>query len=156
MPTVPEPETAGADTPAAQELRNEFRIEARVANVDAVLDFINAELERRNCPREARDEINCAAEEIFVNIANYAYTPATGFATVRIARIEAGGEFVISFEDSGKPFNPLEYPPPNLDKPVMERPIGGLGIYLVKKLMDTVNYTRSDDKNILTISKKII
>jgi anti-sigma regulatory factor (Ser/Thr protein kinase) len=153
---TPEQETVGpadpsasmADAPAAKELR----IEARVDRLDEVLNFINSELERRACPPEPQDEINCAAEEIFVNIAKYAYTPAAGTALVSI---DAGDDFVIRFEDSGRPFNPLESPAPDLDKPLMERKIGGLGIYLVKKLMDTVNYTRVDGKNVLVMSKKI-
>ena len=127
-------------------------VEASLKNLDEVIGFINDELERQNCPPELQTQIDLAVEEIFVNIANYAYQPASGSAVVSIA---VGEEAVIRFEDAGKPYNPLERPDPDLDKPLMERDIGGLGIFLVKKIMDKVDYRRIDNKNVLVMTKKI-
>ena len=129
----------------------EFTVAASVENIDKVIDFVNAELERNGCPPELLNHIDLAVEEIFVNIANYAYTPTSGDATINIT---VGEDAVIRFEDSGKFFNPLEHPDPDLDKPLMEREIGGLGIVFVKKTMDKVDYRRIGNKNVLTITKK--
>ena len=131
---------------------NALTVEASIENLCEVIDFINAELGNAHCPPELRDQIDLAVEEIFVNIANYAYTPANGNATISIA---VGKEAVIQFEDTGKPYNPLAHPSPDLDKPLMEREIGGLGIFFVKKIMDSVDYERIGNKNVLTLSKKL-
>jgi len=137
----------------ADNSEKKIKLEAKVENLSRVIGFINAELEKNNCPPEIQDMINVAAEEIFVNIANYAYKPDAGDVTLFIA---AGEKAVIKFEDNGKPYNPLEYSGPNLDTDIDSREIGGLGIYLVKKLVDTIEYARVDGKNILTITKKLL
>ena len=130
----------------------ELTIEANVSKINDLIDFVNSELQRNNCPLELRREIDVATEEIFVNIADYAYEPASGMVTIGIF---IGEEVLLRFEDSGKPFNPLERPVPDLDKPIMERETGGLGIFLIKQLMDKVYYSRFENKNILVIAKKI-
>jgi serine phosphatase RsbU (regulator of sigma subunit)/anti-sigma regulatory factor (Ser/Thr protein kinase) len=130
----------------------ELTVEAGVDKLDDVLNFVNTELERNNCPPELQKEIEVAVDEVFSNIVNYAYKPATGKAVIGIA---AGNEVTLRFEDSGKPYNPLEEAAPDLSKPLMEREIGGLGVFLVKKFMDTVNYTRRGDKNVFVMKKRI-
>ena len=130
----------------------ELIITANVENLDEVIGFVNTELERSGCSPGLQSQIVLAVEEIFVNIANYAYAPASGSVAICLA---VGEEVVIRFEDTGKFFNPLERAEPDLDKPLMEREIGGLGIYLVKKTMDKIDYSRIDDKNVFTMTKKI-
>ncbi|MDR0311103.1 MAG: SpoIIE family protein phosphatase, partial [Acidobacteriota bacterium] len=127
-------------------------IRANTGNLDDVVDFVNAELDRHNCPQKPRGEIDIAVEEIFVNIASYAYASASGNVDVFVS---VGKEAVIRFEDEGMPFNPLDNGEPDMEKPLMEREIGGLGVYLVKRLMDRVEYAREGDKNILLIVKEI-
>jgi anti-sigma regulatory factor (Ser/Thr protein kinase) len=90
-----------------------------------------------------------AAEEIFVNIANYAYPGKIGEATVRAGRAEEA--FVLQFEDAGVPFNPLAWPIPDIKAGIEDRSIGGLGIYLVRKMTDQAVYTRLPEKNQLTV-----
>ena len=128
----------------------ELAIEAKIENLDAVLDFVGAELEAADCPMKAQTQIAIVVEEIFVNIAHYAYGSETGGAVIRVA---AGDEVAIEFEDKGKPYNPLEKDDPDITLAAEEREIGGLGVFMVKKMMDTVEYRREDDKNILTIKK---
>ena len=130
----------------------ELVVAASVENIDTVIDFVNTELERKNCPPELQNQIDLAVEEIFVNIVNYAYAPAVGNVVIGIA---VGEDVIIRLEDTGKFFNPLEHPDPDLDKPLMEREIGGLGILFVKKTMDKVDYSRTDNKNILTMTKRL-
>jgi len=128
-----------------------LEIEAKIENLNKILDFINTELKEYDYPSNLQNDINIAVEEIFANIANYAYT-TTGNATLSIS---AGEKTTITIEDMGKPYNPLEHTDPNLDTPLMEREIGGLGIFLAKKLMDNIEYTYTENKNILTMTKKI-
>ena len=130
----------------------ELTVAASLENLDKVIDFVNTELERKSCPPALMNQIDLAVEEIFVNIANYAYAPASGSVVINIAIEE---DAVIRFEDTGKFFNPLQHPDPDLDKPLMEREIGGLGILFVKKTMDKVDYSRTDNKNILTMTKRL-
>ena len=96
--------------------------------------------------------LDVAVEELFVNIASYAYVDKTGIADITIELLP-GQVVQITFRDSGIPYNPLEKPDPDITKPAEEREIGGLGIYIVKKSMDEVLYRYEDGQNILTIRK---
>ena len=133
-----------------QEYEKELNIEAKVENLDRVMNFINAALRECGYPFDIQNEINLAVEEIFVNIASYAYKPLNGNASISISVKE---KIVIKFEDTGKPYNPLHQPSPDLDKPLTAREIGGLGVFFVKKLMDSIDYARIDNKNVLTITR---
>lgn len=94
-------------------------------------------------------------EEVYVNIAHYAYAPGTGEVTVRLAFAEAPKKAVITFIDSGVPFDPLAKADPDVTLSAEERDIGGLGIYMTKKTMDEVHYEYKDGHNILTLTKEI-
>lgn len=126
-------------------------IKADHDNLGVLLDFIDSALELHHFPDNLQSDINLAAAEIFDNITSYAYQPDKGDVTLYVS---VGEEAVIRFEDTGKPYNPLEQPDPNLDVPLMEREIGGLGVYFVKKLMDEITYSYAENKNILTIMKR--
>ena len=128
----------------------ELAIEAKTENLDAVLDFVSEQLENADCPMKAQTQIAIAVEEVFVNIAHYAYNPEIGGALIRVA---VGDEVVIEFEDNGRPYNPLEKDDPDITAGTQEREIGGLGIFMVKNIMDAVEYRREGDKNILLIKK---
>ena len=128
-----------------------LKIEAKVENLDKVIAFVNTELEKNKCLPDLKSEIDIAVEEIFINIVNYAYKPGSGDAAISIS---TRNKTIIRFEDSGKPYNPLEQPSPDLDKPLAERKIGGLGIFLVKKIMDNIKYSRTENKNILIMTKE--
>ena len=127
---------------------------ASIDNIDDVLDFINQELEEHDCPMKTSMQIDIAAEEIFVNIAHYAYPGGTGEATVTCS-IEEGDRLcaVIGFIDRGIPYDPLSRADPDITLSAEERSIGGLGIYMVKKSMDSVEYKYVDGQNMLTIRK---
>ncbi|MDX9868619.1 MAG: ATP-binding protein [Kiritimatiellia bacterium] len=132
----------------------EMRFPAKTENLPEVIGFVTAELESASCPGKARMQIELAVEEIFVNIANYAYRPEVGEATVRCAVDNDPLQVVIQFLDQGKPYNPLAKKDADTSLPAAEREIGGLGILLVKKSMDSIDYEYRDGKNILTIRKK--
>ncbi len=133
----------------------ELKIEAKTENLQTVLSFIEQVLEEIDCPPKEQMQIEVAAEEIFVNIANYAYAPETGTAAVRL---ELSGEpqtVTVTFIDSGIPFDPLKKADPDVSLPAEERDIGGLGIYMTKKVMDSVKYEYRDGKNVLTLRKNL-
>jgi sigma-B regulation protein RsbU (phosphoserine phosphatase) len=131
----------------------ELSISAEVENLPQVWGFVNSELEKVNAEPKLMRQVKTAVEEIFVNIAHYAYNPETGVAVVRVS---VGDEIVIEFEDSGIAYNPLEREPPNVTLAAKERQIGGLGVHMVKKIMDSVEYRYEGGKNILKIGKKVV
>ena len=134
---------------------NELTIEADVNNLDNVIDFVNEQLEARDCSIKIQTQIDIAVEELFVNIAHYAYKPETGPATVRVELQEEPLAVLITFIDNGVPYDPLAKPDPDVTLSAEEREIGGLGIFMVKKSMDDINYEYKDGKNILTIKKNL-
>lgn len=115
--------------------------------------FIEEELEKVNCPMKTSMQISVAFEELFVNIANYAYPDSIGKAKVGIAIND--GKIIIQFTDSGIKYNPLEKTDPDITLSAEERNIGGLGIFMVKKTMDDIKYEYKDGQNILTIFKNL-
>ena len=132
----------------------ELTLEATVENLTPVMAFLEEHLEEAECSMKAQMQIAVAAEEIYVNIAHYAYAPGTGEATVRM-EITDDRTAVIAFLDRGVPFDPLAKPDPDVTLSAEERDIGGLGIYMTKKTMDDVRYEYRDGQNILTLVKRI-
>ena len=132
-----------------------IELDARVENLDRVLGFIDGILEENDCPMKEMMQIDVAVEEIFVNIAHYAYKPDVGKAVVSASMDSDHAIISVSFEDTGTPFNPLAKEDPDVTLSAAERKIGGLGIFMVKKSMDNVHYERKDGKNILTLVKRI-
>ncbi|MBO4580147.1 MAG: anti-sigma factor antagonist [Clostridiales bacterium] len=133
---------------------DEIEVEAVVDNLKEVQAFIDEHLEAVDCPMKASMQISLAAEEIFVNIANYAYAPDKGNATVRI-EVTKEPAVIITFVDQGVPYDPLAKEDPDVSLSAEARKIGGLGIFLTKKTMDDVVYEYKDGSNILRM-KKII
>lgn len=133
----------------------EITVQATLENIAVVTDYVNAELDRINCPEDKRVQIDIAIDELFGNIANYAYKPDEGPATVRIEIAENPLSVSIAFVDHGMKFNPLSSGDPDVTLSARERRIGGLGIFMVKNTMDDVTYDYKDGENILTIHKKI-
>lgn len=133
----------------------ELRIPAVVEKLPELLAFIEQQLEEVGCPLKTQMEIAVAAEEVFVNIASYAYAPGTGAVTVRIEISDDPAAATITFSDSGIPFDPLKKADPDVTLSAEEREIGGLGIFMTKKIMDDVTYTYRDGQNILTLKKNL-
>ena len=132
---------------------NELTVEAKKENLAQVIDFVDSFLEKNDCSMRAQMQIDLSVEELFVNIANYAYEDKTGTAGISIG-ID-GREVTIVLKDEGIPYNPLDKPDPDTSLSAQDREIGGLGIFLVKKNMDSVSYEYADNKNILTMKKMI-
>ena len=133
----------------------EITLDAELGNLDEVLAFVDSQLKELECPVKAQMQIDVAVEEIFVNIASYAYEQQPGSATIRMEIRQNPKSAEITFLDRGIPYNPVEKEDPDVSLPIEKRRIGGLGIYMVKKSMDEMLYERRDGYNILTIIKKI-
>lgn len=134
---------------------NELEIEATNENLQNVLDFIGSRLDAVECPMKFRMQLDLAVEEIFVNIANYAYAPNVGKATVRVEVTNDPITVSITFVDRGIPYDPLKKEDPDVTLAAEDRQIGGLGIFLTKKLMDDVFYEYKNGQNILTLKKTL-
>lgn len=130
-------------------------VPAEAAALETVNAFIQEKLESINCPKRAKMQMMLAVEEIFVNISSYAYHPEVGQAEVGVDIDGDPPTVTIRFLDQGRPFNPLEKPDADITLSAQEREIGGLGILLVKKIMDQVDYAYENGRNILTIKKEI-
>ncbi len=132
-----------------------LELEAKVENLNQVMAFVETNLEKLECPIKAQMQISVAVEEVFVNIASYAYEGGTGMAEIDVDFDEAAREISITFIDSGVYYDPLAKEDPDVTLSAEERQIGGLGIFMVKKSMDDMKYRNEDGKNILTITKKV-
>ncbi|MBR1741054.1 MAG: ATP-binding protein [Lachnospiraceae bacterium] len=133
----------------------ELEIEAKRANLDNVLAFVDGELEKVDCPVKIQMQIEIAVEEIFVNIASYAYEKERGSAVIRVEMEKEPLTAVLTFIDHGIPYDPLAKEDPDVTLSAEERKIGGLGIYMVKKSMDDIHYEHKDGKNILMFRKRL-
>ena len=128
-------------------------IDATIENLETVTEFITSSLEEKDCSIKIIMQMELVMEEIFVNVASYAYRPNVGSVTVCKEIEDAPRAIKITFIDGGVDFNPLAKEDPNINASVEERNIGGLGIFLVKKNVDDIFYERKDGKNIFTVKK---
>ena len=133
----------------------ELTLEASTDNLDDVLDFVDSQLMSYDCDPGIRIPIDVAVEELFLNIASYAYQPESGPATVRVETREEPLQVIITFLDHGVPYDPLKKKDPDLNAEIEDRSVGGFGIFMVKNSMDEVSYEYKDGQNILTIRKKL-
>ncbi|MBE5996978.1 MAG: HAMP domain-containing protein [Lachnospiraceae bacterium] len=134
----------------------ELEVGAKDENLAEVMQFLEERLDEAGCSVKAKMQILVAAEEIFVNIAHYAYAPADGNAKVRMTIAGNPACAEISFIDQGMPYDPLSKEDPDITLSVEERPIGGLGVYITKKTMDEVYYRFEEGQNILTLKKILV
>lgn len=128
-------------------------LESKIENIKKVIEFVNSKIENYNFNEKAKVEIEIAIDELFGNIAKYAYGEDSGSVEVQATVKENPLQVEITFIDSGIKYNPLEREMPDIDVNIHERKIGGLGIFITRKLMDDMKYEYKDGKNILTITR---
>ncbi len=134
---------------------HEMTVEATIDNIPEVTAFVDSKLEELDCPLKAQTQIDIAIDELMSNIAKFAYRPDTGPATVKVEVEKNPLAVVITFIDNGKPYDPLKTQDPDITLTAEQRTVGGLGIYVVKKTMDAVDYEYRDGHNILRIKKEL-
>ena len=135
--------------------KNILTVPAEINQLPAVISFVEEQLEGSGCSVKTSVQISVAVEELFVNIAHYAYPGKKGEATICITVDLEKRVLEIEFRDDGIPFDPLARPDPNTSLSAEARRIGGLGIFMAKKNLDEMVYTRENGQNILTVRKKI-
>ena len=133
----------------------ELTVQATLDNIPVVTTFVDEQLEALGCPMKVQMQIDIAMDELFGNIAHYAYPSDTGDATVRFDFEESTRTASITLIDSGIPFDPLQKEDPDVTASVEDRAVGGLGIFMVKKTMDHLAYRRENGRNMLTFWKHI-
>ena len=138
----------------AENVWNEIRVRAKKEEWDGVSRFLEGQLEKADCKIGIQTQILIAAEEIFINIASYAYGEKEGDVEIK-TRLGKDGCFQICFEDRSIPYDPLKKPDPDITLSAEERGIGGLGILMVKKSMDDVRYEYLEGANCLTLCKNL-
>lgn len=131
----------------------QLTVKADISQLDQVLSFADGILEEIDCPMKTQMQLDIAIEELFVNIANYAYPDGEGNVVIEVEADSSTKSVQIVFEDEGIPYNPLEKEDPDISLSAEDRPIGGLGIFMVKKSVDDMSYEYKDGKNRLTIKK---
>lgn len=134
---------------------NILTIPAERDRLDQVQAFIDQNLAGVEYSPEAQIQLQIAVEELFVNIASYAYAPGHGDAVIGCRVEEDPPSITVQLRDWGKPFDPLAKKDADVTLSAEDRDIGGLGIYMVKNSMDAVDYKREDGQNILTIRKDL-
>ncbi len=136
------------------EVKPEKVFPAKIEALDEVTAFVEQELDKACCPPKTVMQITLCVEELFANVANYAYKDSVpGNVCVYLRCFN--GEMTLRISDYGIPFDPLEQTDPDVSLSAEERPIGGLGIFIVKKTMDDIHYERRAGMNILTMKKKL-
>jgi len=129
----------------------EIVLDAKVDNLPQLLSIIDEELENAGCSMKGQMQIDVAVEEIFVNVASYAYEDGNGSCTIQVDTDPVNSYVTITFIDEGIPYNPLAKEDPDVTLSADEREIGGLGIFIVKKSMDKTAYERKDNKNVFSM-----
>ena len=136
-------------------MSNEITVNATVDNLTQVIDFIDAQLESAGCSMKPQMQVDIAVEELFVNVASYAYDGMEGEITIRFDVDRKNNTAVITLIDRGVPYDPLKKEDPDVSLSAEQRQIGGLGIFMVKKSMDSMEYRYENKCNIVTLRKKM-
>lgn len=133
----------------------EIIVDADVSQFETVNAQFEEYLEEINCDMKTSFQLQIVLEELFVNVANYAYGEQTGKLTIQFDFHEAEHKLLIVFSDSGVAFDPLQKEDIDVDEKSMDDSIGGLGIHMVKNMVDQIHYQRIEDRNVLSIEKII-
>ena len=123
--------------------------------LNEVIAFLEQTLEGYNCPLKTQMALCVAIEEVFVNVANYAYLNGNGDVDFAISFDNATRVATFRMTDTGVPFDPLQKDDPDTTLSAEDREIGGLGIFITKKTMDNITYAYENGENVLTMTKKI-
>lgn len=135
----------------------ELIVDAKMENLNKIISLINIELQNLNCSAKIKMHIELAVEEIFSNIVNYAFEKnlSSDYKNIIFKLNISKDKLTLIFMDSGKPYNPLESITPDISESSTDRKIGGLGIFIVKNIMDEIHYIHQDNQNILTLTKNL-
>lgn len=135
--------------------KNVLDLPARQEELIVLRDWIESVADQLGASTRSKRQLLIAIDEIFTNIASYSYKPEDGNAQIGVDFDDERRQIIITFTDSGKAYNPLDAEEPDIDAALNDRGIGGLGIFMVRQLMDSMEYRRENNRNILTLKKTI-
>ena len=130
-------------------------LSAKIENIEKAVDFVNGVLENAGCSMRDQIQIDVAVDELMSNVAQYAYANGKGDITISIEILDDPRRAVIVLTDEGMPYDPLKKEDPDITLSAEKRKIGGLGIFIVKQTADRMTYEHKDNKNIVTIEKRL-
>jgi len=136
--------------PETISVSSQIKLPANIQNLQQFINFVSNNARQQGFDQKRIKEIELATEEAIANILNYAYRDTIGDIEIT-CKTEDNEKFIIEIVDSGIPFNPLSVDDPDIRADLSERKVGGLGVFLMRKLMDDVHYRRDENKNILTL-----
>ncbi|HNR28023.1 MAG TPA: ATP-binding protein [Bacteroidales bacterium] len=136
-------------------MKRTLELENQLSALSGLLDMTGDFLDAHKVPVPVQNKIKLILDEIFSNIVSYGYLPQDPPDTVLVELCIANGKFTAMFNDGGMPFNPLEYGPVDTSLPLEERPIGGLGIHLIRNLATELAYERKENRNVFCFSIEI-
>lgn len=131
----------------------EIHVDSKIENIPEVMDFVRAELEALGCSEQVKAQFKMAVDELFGNICLYAYGEGAGPVTVSVGLEGDPPAAAVAFCDSGSPYNPLEADLPDIELDIEDRPVGGLGIFLIREMMDSMSYEYKDGCNVLKLTR---
>jgi anti-sigma regulatory factor (Ser/Thr protein kinase) len=131
------------------ESNREKSFAAQQGQIPAALEFITANAKEAGLSGTGILKLRLVAEEAVTNVCNYAYPDRAGTLEIRVAG--SAGHLTVTISDEGKPFNPVELAQPDVSLGIEERPVGGLGVFLIRKFVDEIAYERVGNKNVLRI-----
>lgn len=134
----------------------EIIVDADVSQFETVNQQFEEYLEEINCDVKTSFQLQIVLEELFVNVASYAYGEQTGKLTIQFDYKESEKKILIIFSDSGVAFDPLKKADVDITEKSMDDSIGGLGIHMVKHMVDLIHYQRIEDRNVLSVEKRIL
>jgi serine/threonine-protein kinase RsbW len=132
-----------------------FTVKNHLAELERVSHLVEEFSARCHVPAKVTFEIKVALDEVLTNVMSYAYDDGREHDII-VRLLNTAGELAVEVEDDGRPFNPLEVAPAEVDKPVAERAIGGLGLHMVRTLVDTLEYRRQPGANLLVMRKRVV
>ena len=132
---------------------HELRLEPQIAEIPRLIDWVEAHCAAEGMAAQARFRIALALEEAVTNVIGHAFVGIAPPHLIRVRLDITPQMFVAEVIDNGHPFDPTAAPVPDLSLPIEQRPSGGLGIHLMRTMMDRVQYRRADDENLLRLEK---
>ena len=133
---------------------SDLQVDATINNFSIVKNWLRSIFDKIDCQEKPSRQLFIAADEIYTNISNYAYQDI-GKVAMHASFNKEDNALTLTFKDNGIEYNPLLKPDPDIAKRVKEQTIGGLGIFMAKKMVDTIEYSRLNNENVLVLTKKI-
>jgi serine/threonine-protein kinase RsbW len=153
--TLPLPPSCGHRRNGKALPKASLELRSEAAALPRLIDFVEDFARRHDLPEIEKSRLLLVLEELFTNVVKYGRAEDAVATTVGVMLALKGGELTIEFSDDGPPFDPLIAASPDLERPIADRPIGGLGLHILRSLVDHARYRREGDRNHLVIRRSV-